>query len=157
MRAASAFRRPASVMEPGPTGSYPLNFAQLVQPVLDRHCVKCHDGASGPEKSTLKLTGQPLGQFTESYAALRGFIRWYEWGGETIRPTVTFPGNMGADASSLIELLESTHKNWVSMSDDDWRRVYLWLDANSPFYGTYDARAQKAQQLGKQVAMPRLQ
>ena len=33
---------------PGPEGSRPFSFPLLVQPVLDRHCVRCHDGQDGP-------------------------------------------------------------------------------------------------------------
>ena len=34
-------------LAPGPDGSWPLRFDELVQPVLDRHCTSCHraDGA----------------------------------------------------------------------------------------------------------------
>jgi hypothetical protein len=34
--------RDASPLTPDPDGSWPLRFDQLVQPVLDRHCVSCH-------------------------------------------------------------------------------------------------------------------
>jgi hypothetical protein len=157
MQAGIAFRRAPSALQPGPAGSRPFSYAQLVQPVLDRHCVKCHDGTEGEDKSEWRLTGEPFERFSHSYASLRGFVRWYEWGGETIRPTVTFPGRIGADASPLLGRLNSTHHPPVTLSDEDRRRLYLWLDANAPFYGTYEAEQQQAQQRGKQVAMPRLQ
>ena len=157
MRAGIAFRRAPSALHPGPAGSRPFSYAQLVQPVLDRHCVRCHDGTVGEDKSELRLTGEPFEGFSHSYVSLRGFVRWYEWGGESIRPTVTFPGWMGADASPLWGRLNSTNHPRVTMSDEDRRRLYLWLDANAPFYGTYKAEQQQAQQRGQQVAMPRLQ
>ena len=52
-----AMRRAPSRLEPGPEGSQPFSFPRLVQPVLDRHCVRCHDGQTGSGKSKLVLTG----------------------------------------------------------------------------------------------------
>ena len=46
-QAAMAFHRPASAIEPGPLGGRPFSFVEVVQPVLDEHCVRCH----GPEKT----------------------------------------------------------------------------------------------------------
>ena len=51
-------RAPSRIV-PGPEGSRPFSFPLLVQPVLDRHCVRCHDGEEGPGKSKLALTVQP--------------------------------------------------------------------------------------------------
>ncbi len=144
-------------MQPGPEGSHPLSFTQLVQPLLDKHCVTCHDGSTGEEKSDVNLSRGAAGEFSVSYQSLRPFVRWYEWGGESIRPTVTIPGHMGADASPLTELLETTHRQRLALPDADRRRLYLWLDANAPFYGTYESIRQEAQRRGEQVAMPQLQ
>jgi hypothetical protein len=47
-----ALRREPSQIEPEPDGSSPINFARLVQPVLDRHCVECHR-----EKKAVDLCG----------------------------------------------------------------------------------------------------
>ena len=41
---------PPSHIEPGPEGTQPLSYPLLVQPVLDRHCVRCHDGSQGEGK-----------------------------------------------------------------------------------------------------------
>ena len=34
--------RAPSRIEPGPGGSWPLHFDSLVGPVLEQHCVRCH-------------------------------------------------------------------------------------------------------------------
>ncbi|MBE3068635.1 MAG: hypothetical protein IMZ66_00200, partial [Planctomycetes bacterium] len=57
-RATLATARPPSVLRPGPDGTRPFGYPRLVQPVLDRHCVSCHDGKEGPDKSPLVLTGE---------------------------------------------------------------------------------------------------
>ena len=157
-RPALAMRRPASRLEPGPEGSHPFSFPLLVQPVLDQHCVRCHDGQEGPGKSKLALTAQPAKGFSQSYLNLRPFLRWYEWGGESISQIATHPGQIGADASKLTRILEDdNHRTQVRWADVDQRRIYLWLDANVPFYGTYDPAEQLAQREGKPVPPPRFQ
>ena len=153
-----ALKRVPSIIEPGPDGSRPMSFPRLVQPVLDRHCVGCHDGTRGEGKSRLLLSGEPVGRFTRSYESLKPFVRWYEWGGASITPTVTHPGRMGADESPLSSLLDdATHGDQVKLPDAARRRLYLWLDANSPFYGTYSQAEQTAQQRGQAVPVPPLQ
>jgi hypothetical protein len=153
-----ALMRPPSVIAPGPDGTRPLSFVRLVQPVLDRHCVCCHDGGDGPEKSPPVLTGEPSGTFTRSYEGLKPYVRWYEWGGKTIHPITTRPGQMGADESPLAKILDdATHAQHVSLSDADRRRIYLWLDGNAPFYGTYDEGSRIAQRKGRAVPPPGVQ
>jgi len=56
VKPALAVRRAPSPITKGPPGSWPLRFDQLVQPVLDRACVRCH-GPEGMEKTrSLDLT-----------------------------------------------------------------------------------------------------
>ena len=153
-----ALARPPSVIRPGPDGTRPFSYPRLVQPVLDRHCVRCHDGKNteGPKRPV--LTGEPEGAFTRSYNALRPYVRWYEWGGGSISQTVTRPGRAGADASRLAGILTGPrHAERVKLSDGDRRRICIWLDGNVPFYGTYGQAEQRDQRAGKAVPTPRLQ
>jgi len=153
-----ALRRPPSAITPGPDGSKPFCYPRLVQPVLDRHCVVCHDGSTGADKSALLLTGQPVGTFTRSYESLRPFVRWYEWGGKTISHVVTRPGQIGADASPLLQTLgDQIHSGSIQLSVENRRRIHIWLDGNAPFYGTYGEQEQRLQQKGKPVPPPQVQ
>jgi hypothetical protein len=153
-----ALRRPPSVLEEGPDGSRPLSYPRLVQSVLDRHCVRCHDPARGPDTHEPDLTGHPAGAFTNSYQSLRPYIRWYEWGDESITQTVTFPGRGGADESPLLTILgDADHRAQLRLSDEDVSRLVLWLDANAPFYGTYQDSAQSRQLAGESVPPPAAQ
>lgn len=152
-----ALQRPPSAIQPGPDGTHPFSFVRLVQPVLDQHCVRCHDGSTGPDKSPLVLTGQPTKTFTRSYDNLRPFLRWQEWGGQSIGTTVTRPGQNGADASPLTGILDdATHARHLRLPDADRLRLHIWLDANVPFYGTYGNQEQKAQRDGQAVPPPRV-
>jgi hypothetical protein len=129
-----------------------------VQPVLDRHCTRCHDGSTGPDRSPLRLTGEPEGAFSRSYQSLKPHLRWYEWGDASISQITTHPGQAGADASPLTRILDDTnHGPRLHLPDADRRRLLLWLDANAPFYGTYAKDAQIAQRAGQEVAPPRFQ
>ena len=149
-----ALRRPASVLKPGPDGTRPFSFPRLVQPILDRHCVRCHDGAQSPPD----LTAAPAGPWTRSYENLRPFVRWYEWGKATIGHEATRPGHLGADESPLVRVLDDAHhRDAVRLADEERRRIYLWLDSNAPFYGTYGSAEQLAQRAGQAVPPPAVQ
>ncbi len=75
-----AMKQEPSRIQPGPEGSKPFSFPVLVQPVLDRHCVRCHDGNEGEGKSQLNLTSATQGQFSQSYESLKPYIRWFRMG-----------------------------------------------------------------------------
>jgi len=142
----------------GPDGTRPFSFPRLVQPVLDRHCVRCHDGTMDAGKSTLVLTGEADGPFTRSYTSLKPYLRWYEWGGACITAAVTLPGRLGADESRLTKILmDGTHASCLKMSRDDRERLFTWLDGNVPFYGTYEEAPQRQQHAGLAVAPPEVQ
>jgi len=156
-RLAALGRRP-SVIRPGPDGTRPFSYPRLVQPVLDRHCVRCHHG-KGPEAPKRPvLTGELEGTFTRSYNSLRPYVRWYEWGGGSISANVTRPGRIGADASRLTGILAGPrHAGRVKLPEEDRRRIYIWLDGNVPFFGTYGKSEQHAQRAGEAVPPPQLQ
>ena len=149
-----AFRRPASTITPGPAGTMPFNYVQLIQPILDTKCVGCHDWSEGSHAPV--LTGEPHGPFSLSYLNLRKYVRWYDWLDVTIRETCTFPGECGADASRLPKILDDDRHKGL-LSDEETRAFYLWLDANVPFYGTYDPAEQAKQLRGEQIELPPLQ
>jgi len=153
-----ALKRPPSKIKPGPDGTRPFSYPQLVQPVLDKHCVRCHDGRTGDLKSPLVLTGEPTDTFSKSYESLKPYIRWYEWGGSSITQIVTRPGRIGADESPLLKVLEdSTHAKHVNLTKEERNRLYIWLDGNVPFYGTYDKQQQLAQKNGQAIPLPQIQ
>ena len=154
----AALARGPSLISPGPDGTHPFCYPRLVQPVLDRHCVRCHDGTKGADKSPLVLTGDADGLFTRSYNNLKPCLRWYEWGGASITGAVTHPGRGGADESRLTQILaDTTHAPNLNLPPEDRERILIWLDGNVPFYGTYDRDLQRQQQAGEAVPPPRVQ
>jgi hypothetical protein len=153
-----ALRREPSRIQPGPKGTRPMSYPLLVQPTLDAHCVRCHDGSESQLHSPLVLTSDAEGAFTKSYESLRAYVRWYEWGENTIHEIGTRPGQMGADESRLLSVLaDPVHAEHAALPPEDRLRLCLWLDSNAPFYGTYDEQAQAAQKAGRAVPPPALQ
>ncbi|MCX7048953.1 MAG: hypothetical protein NTX50_26135 [Candidatus Sumerlaeota bacterium] len=153
-----AMSRPPSAIQPGPDGARPFGYPRLVQPVLDKHCVRCHDGAKGEGKSPLVLTGEADGTFSRSYKNLKPYLRWYEWGGDSITGAVTFPGRMGADESRLTKILaDSTHAPKLKLSREDRDRLYIWMDGNAPFYGAYSPDELARQKRGEAAPIPEAQ
>jgi len=151
-----ALVRAPSTIEPGPDGSRPWSYPRLIQPVLDAHCVHCHHGGENSDKPDLR--GEPADAFTVSYKGLEPYVRWYEWGGRTIRPITTKPGQMPSVESPLVTILEdSRHVEAVRLSDADRRRIYLWLDGNAAFYGAFSEPERLAQRAGKTIPPPELQ
>jgi len=153
-----ALRREPSRLMPGPDGSRPFSFPKLVQPVLDQFCTRCHSPEAGSQFAKPDLTGFPEGEFTRSYVNLRPYLRWYEWGKGSISQIVTRPGQLGADASPLLRILEDpVHRDAVTLDRQSLSRLTLWLDANVPFYGSYDGPQREQQRLGNLIALPELQ
>lgn len=152
-----AARRPASGLRPGPKGTLPFSFPLLVQPVLDANCVRCHDGLPGEGKSALALTGGKSGDFSESYQNLKKYLRWHEWGDASISHIATRPGKQGADESPLTAVLDDGHHRQNPLPEQARRTLYLWLDANAPFFGTYDKAEQAIQLTGGSIEPQALQ
>lgn len=147
-----AARRPPSRIQPGPEGSRPFSYPRLVQPVLDRHCVRCHDGK---DLKRSVLTGEPEGAFSKSYNALVSLVSFSAWGRpeQNLEPTTT-PMRFGAVASPLTRLLDQGHGE-VRLPPDDEERLVTWMDANALFYGTFDPAEQRQQLAGQTIPGPR--
>ncbi|MDX9754037.1 MAG: hypothetical protein RBU29_08755 [bacterium] len=150
-----AFQRPPSVIAAGLDGSKPWSFPRLVQPVLEAHCIQCHNGDAHP----LNLRSQPTEDgFTLAYGQLRPYVRWYEWGDATIRPITTLPGQMPASVSPLTRILEEHRwQNRIELSEAEWKAIFLWLDGNASFYGSYSPSERLAQRQGEAIPPPALQ
>ncbi|MBM3879826.1 MAG: hypothetical protein FJ387_08920 [Verrucomicrobia bacterium] len=131
-----ALRRPPSALRPEAPGAYPLTFPRLVQPVLDTQCVECHDNE--PEAPSLR--GDRLAKFgwSEAFHTLRP-LAWGKSGGNGIalkERQYSIPGQEGARVSKLYQLLAAGHYD-VRLTPEQRRRITLWLDCNSNFYGAY--------------------
>ncbi|MFO7973918.1 MAG: hypothetical protein R6V12_04710 [Candidatus Hydrogenedentota bacterium] len=154
-----AMQRLPSPVEPPPDGANPLSYPILVQPVLDKHCVKCHGGETpaGPEGHPIVLTGEPEGRYSKSYNVLAKRVAFTAWGGlEENGEPLTQPDRFGARASRLIDMLLDGHHE-VKLDDEEMERLVTWIDANALFYGTFDREDQKRQLRGERIEGPALE
>jgi cytochrome c553 len=165
----TALRRAPSSIDPGRLGGRPFGFVEVVQPILDRHCVRCHGGEKTEGKVDLART--PRDGFTQSYVALCGDRNFWAEGtnpknaAEALVPRFggrnqlqrTPPGGMyGARGSRLVRLLRQGHHD-VRLTDEDFRSIAAWIDLNAIFYGINDPQPQAKQLRGEPVAMPEIQ
>jgi len=156
-----AFHREPSEIQPEAAGSDPLCFPRLVQPVLEKHCVRCH-GKQANDPPDLRPGNWQEDRFCwyRSYRNLRPYAFHYGAPRDDRRknqydrwqPARTVPGEFGARASKLLPLLDKGHYD-VSLSPEELRRIIIWLDTNSDFFGAYEDIEAQAQ--GKEV-WPRL-
>lgn len=156
-----AFRRLPSRLTPAPEGANPFSYPRLVQPVLDHHCVECHDRESAKAPSLAATVIQHPGRggmdkptaYYASYVSLTPGFGFYNYGGRDWSDPKwyrTTPGEFGARASRLYTLLKGDHHG-VSLPPEDWRRLTLWLDSCSLFYGVYEPSGGEAQLRGEVV------
>ncbi|MCY2930471.1 MAG: hypothetical protein NTV86_13420 [Planctomycetota bacterium] len=141
--AARALKRAPSPITPEADGSRPFNYPRLVQTVLDRQCVGCHAKARQEGKNAIDLANAHT-----SYNNLRPFA--FFWDGAAATPSRTTPGQFGARASRLLAVLDKGHYG-LKLPADDLRRITLWLDSNSDFYGSCENTA--AQDQGQVVPL----
>ena len=116
-----------------------MSFPQLVQPILDRKCARCH--AENEEAPALSAETSGEYGWSQAYQAL-GRLAWAKHGGNgSIRINQTshsIAGQVGAKASKLYEMLTAgSHKDRAKLTDEEMRCITLWLDCNSNFYGAY--------------------
>jgi hypothetical protein len=143
-----AIQREPSRPKPDVDGSSPFSYPRLVQPVLDRNCVKCHEENRGKAPN---LAREPIqNKWFASYNSLvnYGFTAY----GDGYR---TIPGRFGAKSSKLVALLDKGHHE-LKLSGEDFHRLALWLDCSSMFYGVFEKEAGAVQLLGG-VAKPSLE
>jgi hypothetical protein len=150
-----ALSRPPSVIQPGPDGSKPFSYPILVQPVLDKKCVSCHN----PQKPEGKvvLTGEPQGRYTVSYNALGPLVPYSAWGSiqGNSEPASTLD-RFGARGSKLMKLLLAGHQK-VVLTPEEIERLVTWMDTNVLFYGTFDPADQSRQQRGERIKGPAIE
>jgi hypothetical protein len=134
-RPARASLRPVSPIEPPPWGVVPMDYADLIQPVLDKHCIGCHDGQDG-EKKSFDLTAGKTRVFmnvpmAQSYFNLREHVRH-----APIFQYHMAPGTFGSRVSPLMTALAKGHYD-VNLGRDEWRLLCAWVDCNAPYVGDY--------------------
>jgi len=140
----NAVRRAASVSKAlarGPSKIDPTgrcfdvpDFPRDIQPILDRHCVRCHN----PDTRTggVDLCGDHNPFFSMSYYCLSMWGQILD-GRNDIRSDWA-PYARGSGGSPLMDKILGNHHG-VSVTADERRMVMQWLDTAAPYPGTYAA------------------
>jgi len=127
--------------EPESWGSGFIDYSTMVQPIFDRHCVRCHGGSEDIAKG-IDLTGGWTWAFNISYETLIknrlvGFLNCHNSSVHT--SGLLPPRSIGSGAAPLADLLLSGHDGHIEdMSRQEIDLVLAWMDTNSNYYGSWD-------------------
>jgi hypothetical protein len=134
MRLPLAARRAPSRIEPLANAIDVPDFPRDIQPVLDRHCIKCHD--YDRRDGGIVLTGDRGPMFSHAYYSL---VVWQQVADGRNYPRSEYPPrSLGSGGSALMRKLNPAHYE-VRLSPVELQTVRLWLDAGAPYPGTYAA------------------
>ncbi len=132
-----AMRRPPDRLDPPPWGAVPFSYEKVVQPVLDRQCVRCHEGRLRGARPDLrgKLDKHRV---PASYRSLieRGWVHYFDYT-YGIRPFKAEPLSFGTLQSRLWDVLADPDHKEVSLTRDEMRAVKAWVDLNCPLWPDY--------------------
>jgi hypothetical protein len=157
-----ALQRPPTKPSPPPWGTASISFERFAQPVLDRYCIRCHQGkAPGPAEPNLALRpGHSV--FKEPYLTLVGPAGWGNpvpggRPGYGIAGAIPVESNYGQNdpaalttlrpmqylsyKSRLVELAASGKHYDVKADPLSLHRLIAWVDACCPFMGDEELRA----------------
>jgi hypothetical protein len=142
-----ALTRARVVPTPPPWGSEKLlGYEWLVQPILDRHCVRCHgvERRDGDLDFTSTVAADGLYQ---SFRTMFGHWPDGRDNGPVLvscsnrfsNADVTRPMEFGSHRSPLVRVLldDVLHRNEVRLDAEEWNALVTWVDANAPYYDAF--------------------
>jgi len=138
-RVPMALRRQPSRLTPWYGPERLFNYLAEVQPVFDKHCVRCHDYGQEAGKK-LNLAGDLGLVFNTSYVELRRkrYVNVIGAGPAPVLPPLTW----GSHSSRLTRFLRGGHQDreidrQIRLTPEDFDRVVTWIDLNAPYYPDY--------------------
>ena len=157
-----ALQRQATPLAPPPWGTESISYERFAQPVLDRYCVRCHQGqepgvvaaepAAASRTQRVQRTVPDVGRASRlgksSPWGTTGIrYRRSDPGRERLRPerpaalTTLRPMQYLSCRSRLIELAVSGKHYDVQVDPLSQHRLIAWVDACCPFMGEEELRA----------------
>ncbi len=136
-----ATQREPSRIAPGPEGSWPFRFDRLVQPVLDKQCVSCHNPqAQDAAAAKFDLTPDKAYETLVNYGApnlVQSVKASYQRGN-------SIEGDCGARANPLLgKLLEPAGHQGVVLDSDSLDRLVTWLDTYGQRLGSFSEEQER--------------
>lgn len=129
-----ALRRPPSAIEPLANIPDVFDFPRDIQPILDKHCVSCHD--YDRRDGNVILTGDRGPVYSHSYYTLTAL--GYVSDGRDRVVTNLPPRSIGTSASSLMKLIDGSHYN-ARLTAHEQDMIRYWIESAAPYPGTYAA------------------
>ncbi|MDO4574125.1 MAG: hypothetical protein Q4D98_02805 [Planctomycetia bacterium] len=125
-------------VDPQPIEGVPdiFDFPRDIQPILDKHCLECHN--HDREEGGFNISGDWGPLYTIGYQQLS----WRKLLGDNritvpYRPKSNFgPYEIGTGASRLLQLMEEHHEG-VKLSEAELKMVRCWLDAGANYAATF--------------------
>lgn len=114
----------------------PYSFVMEMQPVLDQYCVSCHNGSRCKLDLRNDYTKEDLldsKHYSKSYTELQKYVRR---NGPESDYKLMVPTEWHASSSTLVQMLKKGHHG-VKMDEAAWRKLYMWIDLNVPFHGSF--------------------
>jgi len=138
-RVGMAMRRPPSRITPISDVPDVYDFPRDIQPILNAHCVACHDyeksAQGGPRAGGVILAGDRGPRYSHSYATMtrrRLFVDGRNGGGNRA------PRSIGSSASRVLTMVDGQHHG-VRVSACEKKVLRLWIESAAPYPGTYAA------------------
>jgi hypothetical protein len=146
-----AVDQPARRLDPPPWGAKPFDYEHVVQPVLNKRCVSCHDGTKGKRpdlRGNLDAEHVPV-----SYRSLisGGWVHMFDWH-YGARHFKAEPLTFGTLRSRLFEVLTRKQHRKVKLSVEERRALTAWIDLNCPLWPDYLYRPDRPAQAPASVA-----
>ncbi len=124
-----------------------VDFHRDVQPVLDRHCVGCHNYTRREGQTILAGDLGPV--WSHSFFTLVARKQVADGrNGLGNQP----PRTIGSSASPLLAKARGGHHD-VAMNERDWRLLWLWVESGATYVGSYAGlRNEKQQEVANQAS-----
>lgn len=114
---------------------FKFSFMEYVQPILDKHCVSCHDfDTKNRKKLVLAKDMNPF--FNAAYINLyvNKIVTLVGGGPAEIQQAYSW----GSHASKLTKIIDNEHKG-VKLSAEEKEILYTWMDLNGVYYPVYES------------------
>lgn len=132
--ALTALQRAPSAIQPIEGVPDVYDFPRDIQPILDRHCIDCHNPMK--RQGDVVLSGDRGPMFSHSYVTLTLTQQFAD--GRNIPQSNYAPRVLGAGASPLMEKLSGGHHG-VQATKREIDTVRYWIETGAPYPGTYAA------------------
>ena len=119
-----------------------FSYPKEIQPIWDRHCIRCHTGETNHPFSLMSTPHEDRESkrmWSESYLNLtaKGYPNpIVNWANIQSVPSMLPPYFAGSAKSKLMTLLESGHHD-VKLRREDLDKIACWIDLLVPFCGDY--------------------